>query len=62
MVKKTKQKKESITDIYLEYTRKYQQIYGKKCGVLLEFYGNAGPYRWSLTILMFGRYYEYTSN
>ena len=36
MVKKTKQKKESITDIYLEYTRKYQQIYGKKCVVLLE--------------------------
>ena len=33
---KIKPKKESITDIYLDYKEKYQKIYGKKCVVLLE--------------------------
>jgi len=34
--KKNLKKKKSITDIYLNYKKKYQEKYGKKCVVLLE--------------------------
>lgn len=36
MVLQKQQKKESITDIYLDYKYKYKKIYGEQCVVLLE--------------------------